>query len=119
MASRYKLGLNPIQDFLFTTINYGVDISSKKHRRDVVEAVKLILENILEDENVSLYLDFEIKKKDNYFKVIANNAITALWFSGVMVENVEDTFKSDYFIIGDKRYHYDRKTKKLTYKTKS
>ena len=115
MATIYRWNKNPFRDFLLQSLIYNIDISDKNLKGDVNNTFNYILENILENEEDAVYLDFNITKKDNYFKLTGKNAISALWFSGILPKNPSEIFKQDTFIFGNRKYTYNKRTKKLTY----
>ena len=89
MGRTYQWRVNPFQDYLFTSIYQGVDISDKEYEVDVYVAVATILEYLTKDKNDSQLLDFEIKKKNEYFRVVAKNAVSALWLSGIFPKDLK------------------------------
>ncbi|MFA5207141.1 MAG: hypothetical protein WC428_00425 [Candidatus Paceibacterota bacterium] len=115
MGSRYVYGSNPFRDFLLDSIYLGVDISTKQAKRDIDGAFKYILGNLLINPNEVVYLDFEIINDKNYFKIKGKNSISALWLSGFFPTDATLIIKSNAFIIGNKKYLYNKETKELTY----
>lgn len=115
MASKYVTGYNPVQDFLFQSMLYGVDILDKKNFVDIQSAIVYILQNVLKNENDVIHLDFEIKGNKNYIKLIGKNIITALWLSGVFPQNVDEILNKNKYVIDNISINYNKKTKKLTY----
>ena len=116
MARTYQWRINPFQDYLFTTILRGVDIADKEYEADIYVAIATILEYITKDKNDVELLDFEIKKKNDYFRVVAKNSVTALWLSGIFPKDPKKVMKTNEFVIDDIKYKYSLKTKKLTYR---
>jgi hypothetical protein len=115
MASKYVTGYNPIQDFLFQSMLYGLDLSDKKHFVDIQSAIVYILQNVLKNENDVIHLDFEIKGNKNYIKLVGKNIISALWLSGVFPQNVDKVLNDNKYIVDDISFNYNKKTRKLTY----
>jgi hypothetical protein len=115
MGELYNWGYNPIQDFLFNAVINNVDISDKKMRNDLDNTISYILETSFENENDGAYLDYDIVKTGNKYKVIGNNIITALWFLGIPLSDVRSIIDNNSVIIGDRRYKFNNKTKKLSY----
>jgi len=115
MGSRYKEGKNLFRDFLLRSLDFGLDISDKKLKADISSSFTYILKNVLDNPEDTVYLDFEIINIDNYFKIIGKNALCALWLSGILVDNSEIIMKNDTFVIGNRKYHYDKKTNELTH----
>ena len=115
MGSLHKWNKNPFQDFLLKSIIFDADISDKKLREDIYNAFVYFLQNVLDDENDIVHLDFKITSKNDYFKVIGNNAITAVWLSGMFPKRTEQVLKNNTFVIGKRKYTYNEKTCKLTY----
>ena len=114
MATIYRYNKNPFSDLLLKSIIYGVDISDKNTKLEINNTFIYILKNVLENEQDTIHLDFEITNKDNYFKVIGKNAISALWLSGILPPNVSDTFKNP-IILGNRKYIFNKKNKTLKY----
>jgi len=115
MGSSYKWSMNPFRDFLFSSILMGTDITNKEHEADIYVGFVTILEYFVPN-NDAQYLDFEIGNKDNYFKVVAKNAITALWLSGVFPDNPKQVLETNEFIFENLKYKFNVKTKKLSYR---
>lgn len=115
MASKYVTGYNPIQDFLFQSMLYGVDISNKKHFVDIQSAIIYILQNVLKNERDVIHLDFEISGDKRYIKLVGKNIITALWLSGVFPYDVNEVLDKNKYIVDNISFNYNKKTKKLTY----
>ena len=116
MGRTYQWRINPFQDFLFATIMNGADISDKEYEADVYVGIATILEYITKDKNDVELLDFEIKKKNDYFRVVAKNSVTALWLSGIFPKDPKKVMESNEFVYENMRYKYSLKTKKLTYR---
>ena len=116
MGRTYQWKINPFRDFLFASILYGDDIASKETEADIYVGIATILEYITKDKKDSDLLDFEIKKKNNYFRVVAKNPVTALWLSGIFPKDPKKVMETNEFIIDDIKYKYSLKTKRLTYR---
>jgi hypothetical protein len=114
MASLYRYGTNPFRDFLLDSLLIDIDISTKKTKKDIDTAFKYILENVLINNNEIVYLDFEIIKEGEYYKVHGKNSVSALWLSGFFPSDASIIVKSNTFIIGNKKYVFDKKTNELT-----
>ena len=116
MGKIYKWNTNPFQDYLFRSILIGVDIGDKEFEADIYVAFVTILEYFLGNNKDSDHLDFEIRKKSGYFKVVAKNAITALWLSGIFPRNPKQVLNSNECVVENIKYRFNNKTKKLTYR---
>lgn len=116
MGRSYEFGYNPFRDFLLISLEYDLDISDKKLKKEIHESFRYILENVLNNPEEVIYLDFEITNNDKYFKLVGKNAITALWLSGIIPSDADNILKSNTFIISDRKYVYNTKKKELTYK---
>lgn len=119
MGSKYVWGTNPFQDFLFGWLmdtDEDIDISDGDVEVDIYVAFTTILKYFKNNEKYEKYLDYEIKKDDICFKVVAKNALTALWLSGIFPINPEDVLNENRFEVGDRVYRFNEKTKRLTYK---
>jgi hypothetical protein len=116
MGSKYEWNKNnPFHDFLFKAIMIGIDVADKKSRNDITAAFTYILKNYLENESDIVYLDFDIINNDGHIKIIGNNAISALWLSGIIPNDVSTALKNNTLIIGNREYKYNKKTKQLKY----
>jgi hypothetical protein len=116
MGSRYEWGRhNPFQDLLVKAMLFNADVASEKSKKGVADAFSFILRNFLEYEGDVVYLDFEITDEDGYVKVTGNNSITALWLSGMIPDDTALILKHNRVIIGNRKYVYNTKTRKLTF----
>lgn len=118
MDEIYKWGYNPLKDFLFQLILNNYDIS----KDEVFNEIELNIINMLTylgiDEHCLKFLDFEIRKKDNHFKVISNNIVTAMWFSGAYINDCSFAIDNNSVTFENRKYRFNKKTKKLTWKEK-
>jgi hypothetical protein len=116
MASKYVWGIyNPFQDFLLKAIMLDINVADIKSNIDINAAFTFILENYLEYDEDIAYLNYDIIEKDGYFKVIGNNSITAFWLSGIIPDDTATILKYNTLTIGNRKYVYDNKKKRLTY----
>ena len=116
MGRTYKWKINPFQDYLFYSLLHGGDISDKKYEADIYVAFVTMLDYMVQNKIDSEHLDFEIKKKDSYFKVVAKNSLSALWLSGIFPHNHKKVLETNELVLEDIKYKYNPKTKKLTYR---
>jgi hypothetical protein len=115
MGSRYEWGRqNPFQDILVKAMLLHADVADEKSKGGVTDAFSFILRNFLENEGDIVYLNFEITDEDGYVKVTGNNSVTALWLSGIIPDDTAAILEHNRIIIGDRKYVYNTKTKKLT-----
>lgn len=117
MGKTYKWKINPFQDYLFASLLFGTDISSRKAKMDIYASISTILVQLLLDTDDLMYLDFDITKKNNYFRVKCNNIITALWLSGIFPKDSKYVMNTNEFVMDDVRYKFNKRTKKLSYHT--
>jgi len=115
MARTYKWRINPFQDYLFASLLYGADISDEEIKKEIFGGISTILEQILSDDDDLMYLSFDIKKKNVYFRVVCNNIISALWLSGIFPKDARYVMECNEFIMNDIKYKFNKKTKKLSY----
>ena len=115
MGSKYIWNINPVYDYLLGSIMYGSDIGNKQFEADIYSDIGFIIGEIIDNDDDLAYLDFEIKGDGNNFTVIGRNVVTALWFSGIFVEDLEFVSKKNVFLIGNRKYRYNKKNNKLTY----
>ena len=121
MGKEYNWNYNPFQDFLFGSIMDGVDIADKEVETEIFVSFFTILEYYIPKKSENQHLDYNIKKRNGKFKVIANNSVTALWLSGIFPEDSQKVLDDNEYV--DKydgetiKYKFNIKTKKLTYKS--
>jgi hypothetical protein len=113
MGSNYAWGVSPIRDTLLQMIGIGVDISDKKFKRELNEIIRIIVDNYVRDKEDLVYLDFKIKKSEEYYQVIGNNIVSALWLSGIIPKNPQAVMDANKCHIADKIYTFDKKKKIL------
>lgn len=115
MINDDKLNENPIRDFLFQLMILDYDITHDEMKDTIYNTIIYILQEM----NVKSieYLDYKIKKiKNEHIKVVANNIITALWFSGIFPLDPDKIYKKNEMIYNDKQIKFNNKTKKLLWK---
>lgn len=116
MAEKYIFGSNVFQDYLISILlrhDINIDISTKETKEDLNNVYTFILSSIYQKSDV-VYLDFKIKKKkNNCYKIVGKNFISALWFSGIFPINIDETIYNNFFISDNKRYTYNKKKNKL------
>jgi hypothetical protein len=116
MASEYKWGYyNPFQDFLLKAMLLGADIADEKSRKGITDGFTYILKSFLENEGDVAYLDFDIISENGYVRIIGNNSVSALWLSGIIPEDTITVLKYNTIIVDDRKYVYNKKTKKLSF----
>lgn len=115
MGSKYKIGRNPIQDFLMQSIIYGADLLNKKNKAEVYSSIVYILQYMVENPKDLVYLDFDIVGNKENIKVVGNNSISAIWLSGIFPDDIDTIIGKNRFQIGNRLYRYNNKTKTLTY----
>ena len=113
MGSEYKWTINPFQDFMMASILNGVNISKKEFEPDMYSGLITILNYVETKEDCVQYMDFEIKKRKNYYRVIGNNLISSLWLSGIFPDNPHFVAKKNEFVFDNTKYIFNVKTKKL------
>jgi len=118
MGSKEALGKNPLQDFLITLIISGVDISDMSYKQSIENECKNYLEMCLINPKDVVFLDFEIKasKSNTHLKVVSNNILTALWFSGIVPANSLEILANNRHYYDGSVYKFNEKTKVLTVK---
>ena len=114
MGQIYKRNINPIRDFLLELLLINVDLSDEKIQYDVRETIAQMLFKFGVYEDEMEYLDYNLKVKDNYVKLVPNNFICALWFIGALPEDPNLIIQENRAVVGDYIYKFNRKTKKLS-----
>lgn len=114
MGSEYNWNINPIHDYFLSLVMEGTDISDKSFEGNLYSDISFIISEIVDDEYLS-YLDFEIRNNNGIFAVIGLNVVSALWLSGIFVEDLDAVSKTTIFLVGNKKYKYNKKNNELTY----
>lgn len=115
MGRIYERNNNLFQDFLFISMMYGTDLADKDFEADIYVGFSTILEYYLNNNDDIRLLDFEIRGNDGYYKVVAKNAISALWLSGIFPRNPKQVLNSNEYVIENMKYKFNTKTMKLTH----
>lgn len=113
MGSEYSWGENLFRDYIIELVKNDVDVTNKEIIEGIASNFKQILQYFLNNSADIVYLNFNIKKYGERYKIIANNMMTALWLSGVYVASTDDILNNNHFIFEGKEYNYIEKTKKL------
>ncbi len=113
MGSSYMWGQNPVQDTLLQMIGIGVDISDKQFKEELHQIFVYLLEIHLKNKEDLVYFDFKIKKTEEYYKIIGNNIVSALWLSGILPKNPTAVMENNECHVGDKTYTFDKRKKIL------
>lgn len=117
MDGVYLFQKNPIQDYFMTLMMNGADLSDESMIDDVYDTTAHILQHMgVEDEDLE-YLDFNVKRvKGNYYKIVPNNIVCALWLSFKFPFNIYHAYDTNTVKFDDIEYKFNNKTKKLTWK---
>lgn len=113
MTTQYQWDINPFQDVLMQLMDSGLDISSRKVKKEINGIFVNILENVLNDPEDVVHLDFEINNSDVGYYLIGKNIVSSLWFSCVLPDDVQEVLKANLFVFDGKKYTYSKKTNKL------
>jgi len=116
MAYSYEWDENPIQDVLINSLMYETDISTEEFKKELNGVLILLLESYMKNKGDLIYLDYEIKKTKDSYKIVGNNILTCLWFLGIAIENPMLILKNNECVVGDIVYTFNEKTKTLKYK---
>ena len=117
MINDSQVNESPIRDFFFQLMMLEYDLSEEEMINSLYSTIHYMLEQMDVGTDPMEYLDFNIKKKDmNYLKVIANNIVTALWFTGIIPLNPDSVYENNEMRYNGKLYKFNNKTKKLTWK---
>ena len=119
MAESYNYGINILRDYLLELLLQNNDISEKKYKAEIEQDILLILYQLGVEENDLSFLEFEIKKHKNIgFIIEPDNIVCALWFIGILPHDCDQVYTNKYAIVDDRKYIFNEKTKKLTWKKK-
>jgi hypothetical protein len=113
MGNKYEWGTKEIQDMLMQVLSAGADISRKEMKTSINEIISQYLQYYLKNDRDIVYLDFNIRKNDTYYKVVGNNILTALWLSGMFPANTKAVLEKNEYIIDKIKFTYNTKTKIL------
>ena len=117
MGKKYSWEVNPIRDYFIRLVDGGVDLSDKEIQKNIFNTLTNMLEYILNMPEDATYLDFNIKiNQKKYYKIIANNMLSALWLSGIFVGNIDNLIVKNKLKINKTEYSYNPQTKRLTIK---
>lgn len=116
MANNYEWGNNIFSDVLLTSILNGAEINDSNLKPQLYDIFSQIVEQITKNQKDIIYLDFDIKLNGIKYKLVANNFITALWFSGIFPENIYNLLDKTEYKNKFGQYSYNKKTKKITVK---
>jgi len=119
MGKTYEWNLNPFRDFLFMSMMYGTDLADKEFEVDIFVGFSTILDYFVLEKDSREFLDFQIKGKDGYYKVVGNNIVSALWLLGIFPPNPRQVIKTNEFVLENIKYRFNPKTKKITYQQKN
>ena len=117
MAKIYRYNENIFRDLMLNALMFDEDISSKRFRSDFQNEVLDILGYVLTDNRDIKYLDFDITKNDGYYKIIAYNILTALWFKGLFPIETKEILTKNSFQYENIHYKFNSKTNTFTYNT--
>ena len=116
MGYRYIEGENPFKDVIVKSLLLEVT-NKEKISEDFYDVFEFILKNALDNEKNVVFLDYEFKNDNNQVKILANNAITSFWLSGLILDDVK--LADEVIEDGNYRYRYDSKKRCLTKKIKN
>lgn len=113
MAEVYRFNLNPFSDYLISAIIIGYDISDDESVNEIYSTFGEMISNYLSNKSDIRYLDFDIQNKDDYFRVMPENILTALWFVGIFPHDSKKVIEENTFTIDDEKYTYNKRLKRL------
>lgn len=116
MANKYEWNTNPFNDYLIASLLLDNDITEKEMLDEIYDGFCTIIDYFTGNETDSEYLNFEIKEKNGFFKVVSGNAITAFWLSGIFPDSIRQVNRTNEFIFDDMEYKFNPKTKKISKK---
>lgn len=114
MGREYIWGENLFRDYLMKLTNTELDIVDEEVQKDISSTFSYVLEHFLKKSSDIKYLNFEIIRTQEYYKVIAHNMLTALWLTGIFIESNQEILTNNRLILENIEYVYNEKTKKLT-----
>jgi len=117
MANKYEVGENPIQDFLFQLMMLNYDITAEESKDTIEETIIYLLDSMGVESKYLKYLDYDIQTvKNEHVKVIPENFVTALWFSGIIPLDCDLTEKNNELRYNGKICKFNYETKKILWK---
>ena len=119
MGNNYVWGNSIVKDFLFQLLLQKNDITEPEMKEGIEGNIKYILLSFgVRNEDLA-YLEYEIKKtKGIHFKIIPDNILTAMWFSGYYPEKCDLIYQKNYAKFDNKLFKFNKKTKKLKWEKK-
>jgi hypothetical protein len=117
MAATYIWNMNPVQDILINMLLSNVDISDSDSLEEIHGVISNFFEPYMKNAGDLVHLDFNIIRKNEYYKVIGNNFITSLWFIGIIPDNSNMVMQNNKYKFDNKIYTFNNKTKTLKFVT--
>lgn len=114
MGRTYQTNINPFQDFLLVCMLQDIDLVDDEHKTEIYVSLIKILELFVPNDDYMQYFDLEIRGNDGYYKVVAKNAISALWLSGIFPMSPKNVMDTNEYVFKNTKYKFNPKTNKLT-----
>lgn len=119
MGNEYNWTENIVKDFLFSLLLQEEDITASKYKEGIEQNIKHMLIHSGVNAKDLPYLEYNIKAKDDiYFKLVADNIITAMWLSGFYPEKCDLIYTKNSATFDNKNFKFNKRTKKLTWTEK-
>lgn len=114
MGNNYRWGNSMVQDFLFQLLLQENDITNPEIEAGIEGNIKhILLRYGVRNEDLA-YLEYKIKKsKDVHYKVVPDNIITAMWFSGYYPDKCDLIYEKNYAKFDNKLFKFNKRTKKI------
>ncbi len=105
---------------LFVDISlHGFDFSDEESFKYIYDTMVYLIEPTLVDKNDLKFFNFKIEvNHDIFIRIVPENIITAMWFCGILPNDVKKTMSDNYLKHGNKTYRFDKKRGLLTIKEK-
>ena len=117
MGKVYKWNESPLRDFLLQIMLLDNDVTDSKFKDDIKNNISFMLSHMGVDNYDMRYLDFNLKEhKKGYVKVMPKNIVSAMWFIGALPPNCNNILKDNFVVFNNKKYKFNKKTKRLTWK---
>lgn len=122
MGSRYVYNENILRDVMVIGSLNSIGINDVDLHKEMLDRCINLIGDAYDAVNVTGFekyidIEFDIDKDQKYVKVVCNNIISALWFSGIFPIDFTEILLGNKFKSPENYYTFDKKRKKLIIKS--